>query len=1053
MAGRVNTKFVFIFSAVIIVLVGGVVIMSQMIGNDAHELIAQGEQYLAEGEYNMAEETLKRAVNKSKSNPEIIQRYIEASKQIPAADHVEANNTLDLVRAWTYQLTQIDPNSEEYLSDYADLINQVISKIRTSGSPHPFVQYINQAALARLATSPQDQLARRYRAIYGLLLLNTEMTDEDINQVRDDIAWAEQTFPDDYEVTKGVIGWKLFDANRLDRLGGDAELAQQLRDEALVMSQTLMDAEPGNVARHLFHIQVILQTTRDEDRDKDDPYAMIRPNLDEVERRLLENPTPFEDVALAMAYIKLVFAKDLAEDTAEADTSRQTINEGTRRAIALLTRAAEEAPDDARYKLLLGIDLKQSGEFELAQNYIQEVRSLSTQGDYLDVLLNYTLKSNAEIEYADLLISLAQVEGSEEARQPMYDESGRIVEQLIAAGRGEAPRVLLIKGRLALAQNKNREGLISIDQAIGKYDAPSREKAEAMLLSARAREKQGDWGAAAQRYEELLVINPNIPVIRIALANIYVRQHDYEAAQDHLDEVLLEDPMNERAKLVQASLYAAQDDLDQAIQIYRDLDLPNRPDLAVNLSQLLIQNDRVEQAKRLIKTYYDADPSNMGMLATLLSTETDMEVKQQLIERSREAGGDPDTLAILERQMDPSVAGDLDKTIEQITESLDDPFLREMGAARLYARAGDTEKAREALARAEKLDPDHKAVIDMKFSYALADGDLALAQRLADTAAQRNLDEANGRFYLAQVRRANKEYDAAIELLREGLDTIPINSDGWRMLGDMYVANSNDLEAVTAYETSLKQKPDNLGSIRGLAAIRDRQGRREEALQMLRVAQAQYPDNIQLVEIYLRYEGAFGDKQRALLLREELRINAPDNTNNLRSLAILLAETGQPAKGEQIIRDLIAAGDESSSNVFALATIHRFAGDPDKGAQEVRAYILTRGSQATSADHLLLARYLLQSGDGNGALAAYQAAIAVESEQREASRELAGLYFSRGAFDRAEPLYRDLLSQFPDDQSIGLRLADTLIRLQKHEQAADVLSRVDGGPTEDSTLR
>ena len=52
----------------------------------------------------------------------------------------------------------------------------------------------------------------------------------------------------------------------------------------------------------------------------------------------------------------------------------------------------------------------------------------------------------------------------------------------------------------------------------------------------------------------------------------------------------------------------------------RELDLPNRPDLAVNLSQLLIQNDRVEQAKMLIKTYYDADPSNMSMLAILLST-------------------------------------------------------------------------------------------------------------------------------------------------------------------------------------------------------------------------------------------------------------------------------------------------------------------------------------------------------------------------------------------------------------------------------------------------
>lgn len=1050
MAGQVNTRFVIILSTVLVVLVGGVVLLSNVISRDTDDLVASAEQYMAEGDYDRAIETLKRAVTHSQSDPEIIQKYVEFSKLVPAADQVEAANTMQIVQQNTLALTQIDVNSEIYLRDYAELIKHTINKVQTTGGLHPFLRYIYQASTARLDAVPGDELARRYRGIYGLILLNAEMTEEDINVVRDDLIWAQATFPDDVEVINSVARWNLFEAARLDRPGGDEDQAKVLRDQAIVLSQGLVDADPQNITRMVEHLQVLYQATRKE-QDREDPFVSIKPLLDEIEQRLLADPKPFNDVSMAENFIKSVFGRALAaEEDGDGEAQPLQQNEGIRRSLALLTRAAEANPDDARYKLLLGIALKQAGEFEQARTYLQAVKDLSTQGPYLDVLLNSTIKGSAEVEYTDLLISLSEMADSDEARDAIYAEAEQLLEKFSGTGRGETARVLLLKGRLALAQGKMREGLVSIDKATEMYDAYSREKAEAMLLSARARAQQGDWGAATERYEQLLQANPNIPSVRLQLASIYLRQHQFDEAQDHLDAVFVNDPQNEQAKVVQAGIYAAQGDLDLAIKTYSELDLPNRPDLALGLSQLMVQGGRKQQAVAMLNHYFDADPSNIRLLSALLRAEENLERKYELIVLSREAGGDPDTLNVLEQQLNPEVAGDIQKTVEMLLEKQEDPFVRAITETRLYARAGDSARSREALARAAELQPDHKAVIDAQFSYALQDGDLTLAQRLADQAAQGNLDEADGRFYLAQVHKARGDLAAAIETLIAALDVIPINSDGWRMLGDLYVSDSNDQDAVAAYEKALKQKPDNLLAMRGLAAIRDRQGRHEEVLAMIRKSRNQFPNNKPLNDLYLSYESRHGDKQLVLRLRRELKTQHPANANNVRALAMLLAETGQAEQGTELMRGLIAEEGDTVLNVQTMAAIHRHAGQPERGEQAIRRYIQSRGSEAGAEDHLLLARYLVRVKDGNGAFSAYQEAIGVESDKREASRELAGLLFSRGAYDRAMPIYRDLFDKAPDDNVTGLRLADALIRTGQHDEAAKVLDQIDGGSTEDA---
>ncbi len=1047
MAGRVNTKFVFILIAVVVVLVGGIASVAVLTKSDASELAARGEQYLAEGKIDEAVETLERAVNHSKSDPVIIKKYIEVVKQKPAEDYVEAENILKKVTGSSLNLVQIDPNSEQFLQEYADHVQGAVDRVGiVRGASHPL--FIHQAAEERMKFNGGDQLARKLRGLYGFLKLNVESPPEEIEMVREDLLWAHAEYPDDTEVANRLAQFKLFEARLLDRPGADQEQIQTLKDEAVALSKRALDSDPDNATLKLEHLLMVHRATVDPSLE--DPFVEIRPLLDDLEAQLLKNPEPSTAVLTVAQRLKAVYRADTVEEGADADSEDVLLskNVGVRRSIELLRRAVEEHPEDMIYQLTLGTELKNSGDFELALPYIQRVKELSTEGEYLTVLLNYRLKQSARIEYADLQITLGETSQDEADKKARFAEARDIIDDAVAGGQGELPRIHLLNGRLALAEGKVREGLISIDKAIDGYPQYSIEKAQALVLSARARAQQGDWGSAAERYEQILQASPKFPGVRLALARIYLRQRDFDRAQEHIDAVLVENPAHEMALQQQAALYAGQDNLDGAIDVYRQLDMTNRPDLAIGLGRLLILGDRKEQAKRMLDLYFKADPTNVQLLTLLLLTVDDPAVKAKMIDQSEAAGGDAKMLAMMKRQLDPNANTDPTELIETFVESETDPFLRAMSSARLYIRANKVEEAKAALAQAEKLKPDDRQVIDLRFNFAITEGDLATAQRYADRAAQMNLDEASGRFYLAQIQSAKQDYSAAIETLRIALEEVPINSDGWRLLGEMYIKSKNDSEAVAAFEQSLKQRPDNLGAIRGLASIRDRQGRYDEALGMLKFASNRYPENTQLRQLYLVYEGKYGDKQASLRDRREILEDEPENSDNKRALAMLLAETGEHEQGLTLIQELIEAEGDTLLNLQVKAAIHRLAGDVDQGVLVLRQNILSRGADVTSADYSILAQYQKQVGDLQGAVATYEKAVEIESDQREMTRALAGFYFNRQAYVNALPYYRDLYKTFPDELPVGLGLAEALIRTDSFDDAEAVLDEIDGGATE-----
>ena len=99
------------------------------------------------------------------------------------------------------------------------------------------------------------------------------------------------------------------------------------------------------------------------------------------------------------------------------------------------------------------------------------------------------------------------------------------------------------------------------------------------------------------------------------MAQIYLRSQSYDRAQDHIDAVLNDDPANERALVLHASALASQDRLDDALAIYRELDMDNRPDLALGMARIMLEGGRKSQALQIVKPIYEEQPENVQLLA------------------------------------------------------------------------------------------------------------------------------------------------------------------------------------------------------------------------------------------------------------------------------------------------------------------------------------------------------------------------------------------------------------------------------------------------------
>jgi tetratricopeptide (TPR) repeat protein len=351
-----------------------------------------------------------------------------------------------------------------------------------------------------------------------------------------------------------------------------------------------------------------------------------------------------------------------------------------------------------------------------------------------------------------------------------------------------------------------------------------------------------------------------------------------------------------------------------------------------------------------------------------------------------------------------------------------------------------------------------------------------------------NLEKANRNAHpsvptlLGRLYIANGQHDKAITMLAPYVSDQPDQIEAVAMLAEAYQATDRDGEAIALLEKSVQDAPELYGT---LGQVYQDAGRWNEAARAFAGAVEERPQSLPLRAQWATALLNLGDAQRA---REVLEAGSAGNSRNQRALYLLSEaqrRTRDFAAAEVTARKLIAldaralggprqlaaifldqaqyqkivallepivtarlraadAADLSSdtfrSTYFDLATAYEKLRQFEKAAAMLRqARTLSRTDPLVE---IRLARSLQESGKGDEAIRALQAAAAKFPKEPAVKLSLASTLERERKYSEAESVFRQMIADDPDNadalNSLGYMLAE---RGQKLDEAVSFVQR------------
>lgn len=1082
MAGKVNTRFVTLLAvAIVVCVVGAGAFYALFVRKSNDDLMAAGDKHLqlaqsAEEEslaslddetgfaaardesgmnYRLAAESYGMAYNRDRSNADVLVKYIAARRKMTVKDGSEAGRVLREISGLTREATELLRDDDAMLESY---YQQLYHWGKTFGAPSFFSELLNLSS-SKLESDPTNLVAIKFNRIARSLTLSESVDRDQQDEIREGLESVLEAKPDDTDAMHFLARWHLFDAKRLKRAQAEPSVIDAAVGRARDLAERAFKAAPNDGEVAIEYLTILLDPIVGAADD-------ARPVLEGLVAYLTDNPDPPALVARVTRLLPM-----LERERVESDVPNALVTTGIRRAETLLRNAVEQKPGVLMFRLLLAENLKNQLRLDEAHAVFLAAREHQISGPFEQALRDESLRQQAVYEVANIELIRAEAATDPDRRAQLLTQADEAIDVLETVT-GESTQVLMLRGKTHLLRGTTAQAMIAIDKASDLYGDRN---LEALLLSARARQSQQQWGSAAERLRQALgmmgggaAISTSANV-RLQLAEMLIRTRSFDEADRELRRVL-ETPEGDLkdAKLaalrnqkriavtLQARSLAGRGLTQDAIDLLEGLDDGARsPAAARTLVGLYRQAGQTDRADALLNELSAAKPADLSLLRQRLAVAAETD-RGALLDEALAAGADADVIAQFRGAIDGSVSRDPGEQVDRAAGADATPLDVALAKASAYARRGDGDEARRYFEQARELGPDDDRVVVMGLDYAIADEDFDRAGTLVADAARRNLDLADGHLLRGKLAAAEGELRQALASFELGLKERPVFDEGWRQYGDLRLQNNEPEAAATAYRRALDQRPDNLQAILGLARAQDRQGLRDGALDALRSAVAYAPGNAAVVEQYMRYEGLHGRRERVLAMRKQLAEANPENLNNRLNLALLMAR-------EERVDDALASLDTVESSlgvsrdtVGARAGVLGVAGRADEGTDLIRAWVADRGDAAEAADRVFLARYLVSVGKFDDAVAAYRAAADAapdaSPDAQAARRELADVMFNNGRAAESAALYAELLAEVDGDdrQRIGLRLAEAQVRAGDAEAAARTLDTLDADATSDA---
>ena len=344
------------------------------------------------------------------------------------------------------------------------------------------------------------------------------------------------------------------------------------------------------------------------------------------------------------------------------------------------------------------------------------------------------------------------------------------------------------------------------------------------LLAADIQAQLANFDKAAAIYEDMLSKTEAGPQHLLELAVLYLHLQDYNNAIETFDQAEKIMGVNEQIILQKQKLYLQQDKLQQALSEGEKLVnyFPEEPAYVVKQAELLINNQRYEEAMKYLQNYLQDYPdqaqaqyllgkvhqqqgnftaANKHLKEAFQSASLNIELKVQEI-----AG-------LLEKLPDPQLQASLDSlTLQTINAHPDQAKAFVIRGDYLFA-IQEKQAARKHYLKALELDKNNFNVWQNALSIGLELGRYDSVAEEADKALELFPNQAAVYYFAGAANLSLKNYDEAIFAFEQGKKLARANPSLKSIfnshLGDAYNSLEQYAKSDAAYEAALQDTPEN----------------------------------------------------------------------------------------------------------------------------------------------------------------------------------------------------------------------------------------------------
>lgn len=1058
MARKVNTKFVVLLSAGLVLLFCGVAAVGYMsLSGRPARWVAKGDALVAEGKYDEAAKLYERAVGHDRTRVDWLVKWRDTLVLTTPDNRARYESQYRFYRSILRQIAALKPRDPDLQLQY---ILEVDRMVRNVGVTRPGLEQIIEETTDRLKdldpASAGAVRLMRYRGIAAVERMGIiEAKPEERELAKRDLEAAIALDAKDVEARIGLARWHAEEANRY-RTARQFEEETQLRTQADTLYTALSKdfPEDPSVALAVFgYIQ------SEKLRAVTNPQERI-----ELVRTMRDDALNLIDVTLSSGDKA---SADLV-DRVCATTLRIAGNDAIAPLTALVDRTLQRFPNEPRLMMMKGLLLQESGKLDESIAELQKIVDMPDRPVSLEGLLLPGQRMSAMAMQIDSAIYMWNEAKTPEERDAALVKAREYRDRLAKdAGLQGKDQLLLRDAKIAYAERQYSVCIAKLSELRSGGSAAGRELETLQVLS-QALIQQGTLGEAKRVLNEMIAQAPSMAWAHYHLGEVCARLSEAEQALASFSAAVQLDPENtqyrERYQTLQTALGKVGEG-DKADPIVLGiLEVRRIRDEQGDLAAARIKLDDLWQR-------YPEDRRVLNELVNLDMREGMKEVALKRIETLLEKYPDDRELNRMQAQL--KISDPVEAALAVIEGSKIAPELKALERSKVYLQARRPDEAAAALAEAERLNPEDPQVLDMAFVTALGAKDFEKAQTLAKTAARLDVDQLGGLLYQGRLQLIEGETNpdklqAAVRTFEDAVKRVPMNPTIRKLLAQAYERVGRRAEAAETYARAIEGKPDDLIMARDYIGVLLRLNRGPEALRavapdtgILRF----HPVNRELLSIWMDLEGRFGDVGKAARAREGLYKIEPKDTANAYAYAELLTRQERWDDAGKVIDDLEKREDVNKLGVANLrANLLANKGDVDAGVEAIKSAITDKLTpRETTIAYLALGDYYKRNGRIDEAAAAIRKARDTQDTKvMEADRQLGDMYFDmatsksqeaaaltdggetelaetrrteserllREAVTSYEAVYKAVSENKADQQLLAKRLAETHLRLR-----------------------